>query len=237
MANNFFRFKQFTVFQNKSVLKVSTDSVLLGAWVTDGNYQKVLDVGTGTGLLALMAAQRFLQATIDAVEIDTESCKIAEKNFCLSPFAKRIKLFETGIQEFAEKYPENTYDLIISNPPYFENQRPAASMKKNIQKHSWFLTGKELIAIAKTMLTPEGVFSVILPFDEGKAFMADARFYGLFPVQITEVYVRLGQTTPKRLLLSFSITPKDIIPQRLYLEDKNRYRSREYQLLTDAFYL
>ncbi|MCD6366112.1 MAG: methyltransferase [Bacteroidales bacterium] len=237
MANNFFRFKQFTVFQNESVLKVSTDSVLLGAWVPNGNYQKVLDVGTGTGLLALMAAQRFPQATIDAVEIDAESCKIAEENFRLSPFAKRIRLFETEIQKFAEKYPENSYDLIISNPPYFENQKPSLSESKNIQKHSRFLLGKELIAIVKTMLTPKGVFAVILPFDEGKIFMADARFHGLFPAQITEVYVRQEQPMPKRLLLSFSITLKETISQKLYLEDENRHRSQEYQLLTEAFYL
>lgn len=237
MANNFFRFKQFTVFQNESVLKVSTDSVLLGAWVPNSDYQKVLDVGTGTGLLALMIAQRFPQATIDAVEIDAEACKIANKNFHLSSFGKRIRLFETGIQKFAEKYPENSYDLIISNPPYFENQKPSLSESKNIQKHSRFLTGKELIAIVKTMLMPEGVFAVIMPFDEGKTFMADSRFHGLFPIQITEVYVRPGQANPKRLLLVFSIMPKDIISQKLYLEDKSRHRSSEYQLLTEAFYL
>ena len=237
MANNFFRFKQFTVFQNESVLKVSTDSVLLGAWVPVGNYQNILDVGTGTGLLALMMAQCFPQAIIDAVEIDAESCKIAKKNFHLSPFSKRIRLFETGIQEFAKKYPENSYDLIISNPPYFENQMPATSREKNIQKHSWLLTRKELVTISKTMCSPKSIFALILPFDEGKNFVADARFHGLFAAQITEVYVRSGQKTPKRLLLAFSTTPTEVISRKLYLEDESGFRSQEYQLLTEKFYL
>ena len=237
MANNFFRFKQFTVSQNESVLKVSTDSVLLGAWVPAGNYQDILDIGTGTGLLALMMAQRFPQATIDAVEIDTNACNIAEKNFMLSPFTKQIKLFEISIQKFSEKYPENRYDLIITNPPYFNNQKLSISEGKNIQKHNRYLSLDELAGIAKKHLSQNGTFAMVLPQKEGINFVATARFHGLYCRQITEVFVRPSQKTPKRLLLTFSTTVTEIISNKLYLENESGFRSQEYQLLTKNFYL
>ncbi len=236
MANNFFRFKQFVVYQNDEVLKVSTDSVLLGAWIPAGNYKKVLDIGTGTGLLALMTAQRFSQATIDAVEIDLEACNIAEKNFRLSPFTEQIKLFEISVQKFSAKYPENCYDLIITNPPYFKNQKPSASKKKNIQKHSCYLSPDELAGIAKKHLSENGIFALIFPQEEGRNFIATARFHGLYCRQITEVFVRPSQKTPKRLLLLFSNTAGNLNTNKLFLEDGNRNPAKEYKKLTSGFY-
>jgi len=237
MANNFFRFKQFTVYQNDRVLKVSTDSVLLGAWLPAGDYKKILDVGTGTGLLALMMAQRFPKSEIDAVEIDPESAAIAGKNFSLSSFQNRIKLFVTSIQEFSEKQSNNGYHLIISNPPYFENQKPAASEKKNIQKHNKYLSSGELAAIVKLLLEEEGVFALILPPKEGEQFIATARFHGLYCIQMTEVFVRSKQTQPKRRLLLFSKNQKPLITSKLFLENDMGGRSKEFQNLTSSFYL
>jgi len=237
MSNNFFRFKQFTVYQNERVLKVSTDSVLLGAWAPVGDYKKVLDVGTGSGLLALMMAQRFPKSEIDAVEIDPESAAIAEKNFSQSLFSNRIKLFVTSIQKFSEKYSKNCYHLIISNPPYFENQKPAASEGKNIQKHNKYLSFGELAAIVKLLLEEEGVFALILPPKEGKQFIATARFHGLYCIQMTEVFVRSKQTQSKRRLLLFSKVQQPVITNKLFLENDKGSRSKEFQNLTLPFYL
>lgn len=237
MANNFFRFKQFTVYQNERVLKVSTDSVLLGAWVPAGDYKKVLDIGTGTGLLALMMAQRFPKSEIDAVEIDEEAAAIAKKNFIQSLFGNRIKLFVSSIQEFSEKHPKNCYHLIISNPPYFENQKPAASEGKNIQKHNKYLSSDELAAIVKRLLVEGGVFALILPHKEGKQFVATARFHGLYCIRMTEVFVRRKQAQPKRRLFLFSKVHKSLITDKLYLENEAGGRSKEFQNLTSSFYL
>lgn len=237
MTNNFFRFRQFTVYQNERVLKVSTDSVLLGAWVPDGDYKKVLDVGTGTGLLALMIAQRFPKSEIDAVEIDEEAAAIAKKNFSQSLFGNRIKLFVTSIQKFSEKHSKNRYQLIISNPPYFENQKPAASEEKNIQKHNKYLSSNELAAIVKRLLEEEGVFALILPEKEGKQFIATARFHGLYCIRMTEVFIRCKQTQPKRYLFLFSKEYKPCVTNKLFLENDEGGRSKEFQDLTSSFYL
>ncbi len=237
MANNFFRFKQFTIYQNERVLKVSTDSVLLGAWVPAGDYKRILDIGTGTGLLALMMAQRFPKSEIDAVEIDEAAATVAKNNFNQSLFANRIKLSVSSIQEFSEKHSKKRYHLIISNPPYFENQKPAASERKNIQKHNKYLSSNELAAIVKRLLEAEGVFALILPQKEGKQFVATARFHGLFCVQIIDIFTRRKQTQSKRCLLLFSKVQKPIIENKLFLENNEGGRSKEFQDLTSSFYL
>ncbi len=237
MANKFFRFKQFTVFQNDEVLKVSTDSVLLGAWVIPENYKTILDIGTGTGLLALMVAQRFPHAMVDAVEIDTEACQFAGKNIGKSTFSKRINLFPVSIQKFAEDFPENRYDLIISNPPYFKNQKPAATEKKNIQKHSRYLSPDELAAISKMLLSEDGIIALVFPMEEGRNFIATARFHGLFCSRITEVFVCPSQKSPKRLLFLFSKKKRKTVFEKLFLKDNSGKPSKEYISLTKMFYL
>jgi len=238
MGNPFFRFKQFTIFQNDNVLKVSTDSVLLGSWVPSDYYTKILDIGTGTGLLSLMLAQRFPKANIDAVEIDLEACRIAKENFHLSPFTKRINLYCNSIQYFAKNiYKKQPYDLIISNPPYFNQSTTAKTVKKNIQKHNFFLSYDTLAKIAKTLLSDNGILALIFSYESGKNFVTTARFYNLFCYKITEVYIRQGQTQPKRLLLLFSKTVQNTITNKLYLENEKQQPSTEYLQLTKAFYL
>lgn len=237
MANNFFKFKQFTIFQNDEVLKVSTDSVLLGAWVPLAHYKKILDIGTGTGLLSLMLAQRFSQAYIDAVEIDSIAYQVAKENFRLSPFAERINLFHESIQNFTTQNNGNRYDLIVTNPPYFNNQKPAATIGKNIQKHGSCLSYDELAETARSLLTMDGVMAFVFPQEEAQHFITTARFYGLFCSRITEVYIRHNQKKPKRMLLLLSKTLGNVITEKLYLENNNNQPSSEYLSLTDDFYL
>ncbi len=165
MPNSYFKFKQFTIQQDRCAMKVTTDACLFGAW-NAGNFfsqkidYRVLDIGAGTGLLSLMYAQKNPLALIDAVEIDDEGAAQANENFESSPWKERLKLFHTGIDEFN---PPHTFDFIISNPPFFENDLKGIDTKRNLALHSISLTLEELIHNIDRLLKEDGGFSILLP--------------------------------------------------------------------------
>ena len=185
MPNSFFRFRQFTVHQERCAMKVSTDGVLLGAWTQCEGAQRVLDIGTGTGLLALMIAQR-CQARIDAVEIDPDACEQAKENFQSSPWSERLQLVAMSFQAFCKTNPE-PYELILSNPPYFSNSLRSADEKRNTARHNSTLLPKELITGVEALLKDQGICSLILPFDEGQQLIGQAEAQGLYCSRVTEV--------------------------------------------------
>ncbi len=167
MSNTYFQFKQFVVHQDRCAMKITTDSCLFGAWVAREDKSEkivtknVLDIGTGTGLLSLMYAQKNSLATIDAIEIDEDAYSQAKENIATSPFAERIHIVNDDIKKitFSKKY-----DCILSNPPFYEKEIRSDNEKKNIARHHSGLMLEELLTIIKTNLFPTGIFYLLVPF-------------------------------------------------------------------------
>jgi tRNA1Val (adenine37-N6)-methyltransferase len=167
-----FRFKQFNVDQSGCAMKINTDGVLLGTLAHADNPENILDIGTGTGVIALMLAQKFNDAKIDAVEIDPVAAQTAERNFINSPFAERLSIQAVGFEPFFERNPGKKYDLIISNPPFFINSLKSPEAKKELAKHTDEDFFKKLIKTASAHLGPGGCFWLIIPLT-----IADFVFY------------------------------------------------------------
>lgn len=235
MGNNFFRFKQFTIYQEKSAMKVGTDGVLLGAWTDCANVQNVLDIGTGTGLVAIMIAQR-CGAKIEAVEIDQNSFVQAVENISICPWASRITAHRLPIQDYAQ-LTEKKYDLIISNPPFFSNSLKPKQEGKTISRHTDLLSFHDLIRAVKLLLTDNGVFSVILPYTEGLQFIGLCHESSLFCSRKT-IVLPCPWKSPSRLLLEFCNKEQSLIEAFITIELTTRHEySPEYINLTKDFYL
>ena len=177
MANNFFKFKKFTVYQDQCVMKVCTDSCIFGAYTPVTNQKRILDIGTGTGLLSLMLAQR-TEAKIDAVEIDFEAYQQALQNVQNTPWKHRIQVYHQSIQTFQEQFEKPVYDLILTNPPFYENYLKSPSTDKNIALHAESLSFDELLEAIKTLLKPDGYWAVLLPEYESKRLENKAHLFG-----------------------------------------------------------
>lgn len=235
MPNPYFRFKQFTVYQDKCAMKVGTDGVLLGAWADCKNAIQILDVGTGTGLIAMMLAQRSF-ARVHAVEIDAAAAKQAEENIRESPWKNRIAVFPIPFQDI-ESTGASQYDLIVSNPPYFNNSLKPPHESRGVARHTDTLPFADLINGSKRILNPKGKLAVILPVVEGEQFIILAEKAGLFCQQKTIVIPRPG-AEPKRLLISFGLEATPCITSELLIETGIRHAySEEYIELTKDFYL
>lgn len=232
MANHFFKFKQFTVFQDRCAMKVGTDGVLLGAWADVAQAQRVLDIGTGTGLVALMCAQRS-QARIVGVEIDSDAVVQARENVAASPWADRIEVVEGDVREFA---PEVCFDAIVSNPPYFQEQVFCADKQRNEARHTDGLSFEELIRSVSALLSPAGRFYVVLPANAVADFVQLAAVSHLYLCRHTTIYTKPdGQS--KRSLLAFGREMNACLRDSLVVELSRHVYSPEYIRLTKDFYL
>lgn len=167
-----FKFKQFFVDQSGCAMKINTDGVLLGALAETDQPKEVLDIGTGTGVIALMLAQKFPETKIDAIEIDESAAKTAGRNFANSPFAERLNIHPVGFEEFFEQHPEKKYNLIVSNPPFYLNSLKSPEAKKELAKHTDEDFFRKLIKTVSKHLTPDGHLWLIIPFT-----IADFVFY------------------------------------------------------------
>lgn len=235
MANPYFSFKQFTVFHDKCAMKVGIDGVLLGAWTEVENLDKILDIGTGTGLIALMLGQR-TEGEIDAIDIDENAINQAKENVGKSPWSNRIKLYLLSIQEFA-KQTNNRYDLIVSNPPYFNNSLKAPTESRSVARHTDTLSHEDLIDNATVLLTQTGRICLILPVNEGLKCVQYAEKNKLFCTKLVTVYPKPG-TVAKRLLIEFSLQFSQRIESELIIENNQRHQySDEFSLLAKDFYL
>lgn len=195
-----FQFKQFTVRQDRCAMKVSTDGVLFGAWMEVAGARKILDIGTGTGLLALIAAQRNATATIDAVEIDDAAAEQAAENVVASPWADRVRVHRMDVRRMKATEP---YDLVICNPPYYAGYSTSPDERIGLAKHSGELLFPELFNAVDRMLAPEGKLAVIVPLNRETEFLKEAGRVALHPVRRCSVrYV--ARRPPKRVLLELS---------------------------------
>lgn len=233
--NNYFRFKQFTVQQEKAAMKVGTDGVLLGAWARVENCQQILDVGTGTGLIALMLAQRS-NAKITAIEIEENAASEANENVGNSPWKDRIEVLNVSFQEFAKTH-TNKYDLIISNPPFFSNNYKAGCEKRNLARHTDSLPFSELITCTSELLNTNGRLAVILPGEPASDLEILARAIGLFFIRKTEIKPNAKKAV-NRVLMEFSITEEAFIHDTLtvYNESGSEYSESHINISKD-FYL
>lgn len=234
MANNYFEFKQFTIYQDASAMKVGTDGVLLGAWADIKNKNNILDIGTGTGLIAIMAAQRNKSAIIDAIDIDSKACIQAEENAKGTKWCNRINVINTSLQDFST---DDKYDLIISNPPFFNNSTKAAGKQRTVARHTYNLPHQKLILFAKNNLSDKGLLSVILPVCEGEELIIFGKKNHVHCLRKTFVIPKPG-SNPKRLLLEFSTQECETYIEYLTTETEKRHiYTKEYKRLTKDFYL
>lgn len=200
MANSWFQFQQFKIHQDRCAMKISTDAILLGSMADAHNPSRILDIGTGTGVIALMLAQRFADAKITGVELDTDAASQAVENMSQSPFASRLALWHGRIQDFSE---EEKFDLIVSNPPYFPDHLKSSDAKRNKALHTDSLSFEELIQKARKLLKDQGKFWIILPPRQLEDWKAQAGDAGFFEDKNIAVYDRDGKPI-LRVVASFS---------------------------------
>jgi tRNA1Val (adenine37-N6)-methyltransferase len=230
-----FKFKQFVIEQDRCAMKIGTDGVLLGAWVDVSNVANILDIGTGTGVIAIMLAQRSAGAHVDGVEIDADAAIQAKENMDRSPFAARLSVAHGSIQDFA-KTAEYKYDLIVSNPPFFTGGTFSANQDKNNVRHTVKLPHGDLLLATHRLLNPKGRFCVVLPFLEGLRFCEIARSYHFYCTKMTEVLPKKDKGV-ERLLLQFELDEKETIKDELVIQhDKRNDFTNEYQALCKEFY-
>lgn len=225
-----FRFQKFTVNQSKAVFRVGTDGVLLGAFCAVGNADSVLEVGTGTGLISMMMAQRNPTAKISAIDIDENAARLAGENFQNCPFSKRLEVFH---ENFKEWQTEQKFDLIVSNPPYFaEND----SVKDVLARQKKTLDFNGLIEKSKNLLSKNGILSVIIPFQESAHFQKICHENNLFLQRKINI-AGIKDAPPKRVILEFALVPVKVIETDFIIEKFPRVYSEEYLELTRAFHL
>ncbi len=233
MPNNYFHFKQFTINQEKCAMKVTTDGVILGAWVKCDDVSCILDIGTGTGLLALMLAQR-CQVQIDAIDIDTSSCLQAIENVKNSKWFNRIKVINTSIQEYSAR--EIGYDLIICNPPYFSNSLKSPDEKRNRARHNDTLSNCELLECVKKLISEEGKFALILPYKEGKEFADISMNYGLYCNRAVNIKPYKSKDI-NRVVMELSRTKQTYESHELIIRNDDGSYTQDYKNLTRDYYL
>ena len=229
-----FRFKKFSVSHGQSTMKVGTDAVLLGAWVNTDQAMRILDIGTGNGTIALMLAQRSTDlAKIDAVEIEMTDADCAEQNALQSPWPHKIQVHHSSIQNF---FPHNKYDLIVSNPPYFNNSQEPPDEKRYYARHTIKLSYYDLFDAVVRLLNDDGKFSVILPFEEGLQFADIAESKMLFCSRRFSFRTR-AEKKIERLLIEFTRTKQPLETGEILLYKSGQTWDETYVNLTQDFYL
>ena len=228
-----FKFKQFSIFQDKTAMKVGTDGVLLGAWATNNSGNTILDIGTGTGLISMMLAQRFPESQIDAIEIDENAYYQAKENFENTPFYNRLSIYLTSLQDYKT---DKKYDLIVSNPPFFTvNDLNEFDARKQARQEET-LTFSDLLEKTAQLLNKDGLANFIIPHDRMLEFCTIAAENALKVSKTT--LIKGNETSPiKRVLLEFSLEQKEIEENTLTIEIERHRYTNDYVNLTKDFYL
>jgi tRNA1Val (adenine37-N6)-methyltransferase len=231
-----FQFKQFIIQQNKTAMKVGTDGVLLGSWVKiSAKAERILDIGTGTGLIALMMGQRSTAKVVDAVELNEAAYQQAVENFKESNWSERLSCHHSSFQEFSNEM-EGNYDLIVSNPPFHISTQKTVLEDRAMARHSDNLPFIELLLGVAKLLNKKGSCAFIIPFSEQDNFILLAEKQGLFPSRI--MHVKVNNESPiKRSLLQFSFVKKEILKKELVIENSRHIYTKDYIELVKDFYL
>ena len=234
MSNSWFRFKQFTIQQHSTSMKVCTDSCLLGAWTAMRikNVNHILDIGTGTGLLALMLAQK-TGARIDAIESDPEAVQQAKQNITDAPWTDRIRILEADVR--THRF-ETVYDFIITNPPFFESDLRSPEKKKNMAKHDESLTLEQLIGSIRSCLDPKGSFSILLPFHRTDFFERLAVANGFFLMEKLTVRQTTHHAPFRSIGLYGTTEPGKLLQSEMPIKDESGKYSAAFRELMNEYY-
>lgn len=235
MSNDYFQFRQFVVHQQRCAMKVGTDGTLLGAWAAAPSGQcRILDIGTGTGLIALMMAQRYPEAEVTGIDIDEDAVTQAVENVSLSPFSERISICHLDILNFADTI---GFDAIVSNPPYFVDSLACPDDQRTIARHAVSLTYEQLMHQVYRLLKDEGRFSVVVPSDCRAKIEAAACLEGFFTTRVCLIKTT-PRKQPKRQLIEFQKHPvSELDISEGVIEVSPNVRSEWYQQLTKEFYI
>lgn len=239
MANQTFDFKQFSIHQDRCAMKVGTDGVLLGAWAGQGMMpQSVLDIGTGTGIVALMLAQRFgtNELHVDAVEIDPDAAAQARENADASPWGERITVVPESLAQAAERLLDARYDLIVSNPPFYNATLKPDDQGRALARHKDALPVAEITRFAHSHLNTGGRLALIYPTDYDTEVMTAAVLEGLAPTRLCDILTKVGKPC-KRRMAEFAPGGGRPVRETLAIRDAEGHYTEPYRRLTEAFYL
>jgi len=232
--NKWFEFKQFRIEQQKAAMKVGTDGVILGAWTSVDNITRILDVGTGTGLIALMLAQR-CNAKIDAIEIDNQAYLEAKYNFEQSSWEERLTVYRSDFSTFSNEQGQ-IYDLIVCNPPYFIDSLKTSDPQLSVARHNESLNFEQLILGSVRLLKGTGKLVVIIPFASLDVFRETARLNGFYLHQKAHVVTKHGRIA-SRVLLELSLKPGYTETIDILIQDGDGQFTEQFKELTGSFYL
>lgn len=235
MSETSFHFKQFTVHQEKCAMKVGTDAVLFGSCIFPNSAKRILDIGTGSGIIALMLAQKS-SALIDAVDLDEKAFAQSTENFKISPWYNRLRSYHLSFQDFSNRINAPLYDLIVSNPPYFHHASKPNEPSRLHARHNDALTFEELIEGVNKLLLPTGKLCVILPCKEGMEFMDKAQRKGLFCRKLIRIKTK-NQRIEKRLIMEFHYTFGLLEEEEIIIHDDDGNFTEEYIQLTKDYYI
>ncbi|MCF6213065.1 MAG: methyltransferase [Flavobacteriaceae bacterium] len=231
-----FKFKHFSIQQDKAAMKVGTDGVLLGAWISiDNHVNSILDIGTGTGLIALQLAQRSQAETVDALEIEPKAFEQAVNNFEMSDWGDRLYCYHSSLQEFSSEI-EDTYDLIVSNPPFFKDTLNISNTARSLARQKIDLNYEDLLTHTAKLLSKRGQCAFIIPFSEENLFLEIALQNGLHPLRKTHVKGHKLAST-KRSLLQLSFVKTQTVISELIIEISRHNYTEDYKNLVSDFYL
>jgi tRNA1Val (adenine37-N6)-methyltransferase len=226
-----FRFKQFTIADDRCAMKVGTDGVLLGAWTNVDGAKSILDIGTGSGVIALMLAQRTNDSVkIDALEIESDDAQQASENVSASPWPNKVHVINSSLQKFTAT---RKYDLIVSNPPFFNSLVPKGKRKN--ARHTDSLSHEDLLKYCAQMISDRGTLSIILPTSEGNSFHALANLHGFYCSSQCAVFSSAGKPQ-ERWLFTFLKGITSCKSEQLFLNENGQW-SENYKNLTQDFYL
>jgi len=229
MSNAYFSFKQFTVYQDLCAMKVGTDATLLGAWAGVG--ERMLDIGTGTGVIALMMAQRLPESRVDAIDADADACRQASQNVMASPFSGRIDVIFRRLQDFAASHIEPIYDAVVSNPPYFNHALKSPDERRTMARHADSLPFRDLTACAFRLLKSEGTFSVVVPAEERGRMEMETLAAGFYPSRVCAVSTTATKP-PRRYLLEFRKSAS-LVEQTVLVIGSDEHRRLMHPFLLD----